>query len=218
MVYYKRRTWDVNKNISRIRYNYLNLPEELQTRQGHKTLYTYSASGVKLRVEHTTAKAEIQVPVSDIRALAGNEILSRIETDYEGNKIYENGQLKLVLTPEGYLAYDQDNTVQEWGAPESYNWYYYYNLRDHLGSNRVTLQKDGNSLSISGKTAIAGEIEAYSRQFLFDKSIIKPECPQWNNIPISDFYIVFYHKSILHSFNLFLSFAFSTDLKCKVIH
>jgi hypothetical protein len=44
-------------------------------------------------------------------------------TDYTGNKIYEDGALKLILTDNGYLDYVENK--------------YYFYVRDHLGNNRV---------------------------------------------------------------------------------
>jgi hypothetical protein len=44
-------------------------------------------------------------------------------TDYVGNKIYEDGALKLILTDNGYLDYVENK--------------YYFYVRDHLGNNRM---------------------------------------------------------------------------------
>ncbi|NDV79994.1 hypothetical protein D0T57_13625 [Dysgonomonas sp. 511] len=49
-------------------------------------------------------------------------------TDYVGNKIYENGQLKRILIDGGYIEDDK----------------YYFYLTDHLGNNRVVVDEDGN--------------------------------------------------------------------------
>jgi len=50
-----------------------------------------------------------------------------LTTDYVGNMIYENGALKEILLPEGYY---QNGT-------------FYYYLKDHLGDNRVTINRSG---------------------------------------------------------------------------
>ena len=103
--------------------------------QGHKINYTYSVRGEKLRTEHITAQG-VTVTISTIVELTSNQIKNILITDYVGNKIYEDGTLKMIRNPEGYMAYERD-PVQIFGTPTSYSWYYYYNLRDHLGSNRV---------------------------------------------------------------------------------
>jgi RHS repeat-associated protein len=49
-------------------------------------------------------------------------------TDYVGNKVYENGTLKRILTENGYY--------------ESGNYYFY--VKNHLGSNVITADRNGN--------------------------------------------------------------------------
>ncbi|MCD7971639.1 MAG: matrixin family metalloprotease [Candidatus Azobacteroides sp.] len=55
-------------------------------------------------------------------------------TDYYGNKIYREGNIAMVLTPEGYLA------------KQNGSWQYNYYLRDHLGNIRVVQDANGNIL------------------------------------------------------------------------
>ncbi|MDR0231501.1 MAG: DUF6443 domain-containing protein [Dysgonamonadaceae bacterium] len=124
---------DINKRITGIRYNYLNLPQELQFREGHKTVYSYDAAGVKRKVRHITAISGITMPVVNTGNLdlPGDKIERELTTDYVGNKIYENGELTLILTSEGYVFKGVSETQVKYA--------YYYNLKDHLGSNRVTV-------------------------------------------------------------------------------
>ncbi|NDV58947.1 DUF6443 domain-containing protein [Bacteroides sp. 519] len=72
-------TKDLNKGISNIVYNCLNLPGEL-TINGATNKYTYAADGRKLKVTHGANY-----------------------TDYVGNKVYENGSLKQILVDGGYI-------------------------------------------------------------------------------------------------------------------
>ena len=65
-------TKDLNKNISDIQYNFLNLPRRIQFKDGSEISYLYSADGTKLQTTHI---------------IAGNTTT----TDYCGNVIYENG-------------------------------------------------------------------------------------------------------------------------------
>jgi RHS repeat-associated protein len=53
-------------------------------------------------------------------------------TDYVGNKIYENGTLKMLRTENGYYDY-------------SANKYYFY-VRDHLGNNRVVTDQTATAV------------------------------------------------------------------------
>ena len=79
-------TKDLNKNISNIRYNLINLPSQITFSDGNTIDYEYGSDGRKLRTVHQT----------------GNTILT---TDYCGNAIYENGSLKLLLTETGYVSF-----------------------------------------------------------------------------------------------------------------
>lgn len=89
-------TQDLNKGISEISYNSLNLPDKLviSNSLGSATnTYLYSADGKKLNVtmKWTTSNSK--------------------SMDYAGNKFYENGSLKRILVDGGYI----ENSV-----------YYYY--------------------------------------------------------------------------------------------
>ena len=79
-------TKDLNKNISNIRYNLINLPSQITFSDGNTIDYEYGSDRRKLRTVHQT----------------GNTILT---TDYCGNAIYENGSLKLLLTETGYVSF-----------------------------------------------------------------------------------------------------------------
>ena len=70
-------TKDLNKNITSIQYNCLNLPS--------KVTFLYASDGTKLRTVHKIGSAVTT-------------------TDYCGNVVYENGSQKLLLTEEGYVT------------------------------------------------------------------------------------------------------------------
>ena len=76
---------DLNKNISEIEYNCLNLPGKVTFTDGSTIAYTYAADGTKLETVHTIGGATTT-------------------TDYCGNAVYENGTLKYLLTEEGYIT------------------------------------------------------------------------------------------------------------------
>ena len=89
-------TKDLNRNITSITYNELNLPKVI-TMSGNKSVtYGYDAAGRKLSAVYKS----------------GTTITT--SRDYVGNKVYNNGTLGIVLTEEGYA------TVS--GTPV----YYYY--------------------------------------------------------------------------------------------
>ena len=78
-------TKDLNKGISGITYNFLNLPNAVTFSDGSTITYTYGADGTKLRTVHKIGS-------------------TTTTTDYCGNVIYENGVQKLLLTEEGYVT------------------------------------------------------------------------------------------------------------------
>ncbi len=114
-------TKDLNKGISNIRYNLLNLPEEVTFTNGNSTKFFYSAEGEKLRAVHTTGGTTTQV-------------------DYCSNIVYEAGVQKYLLHDEGYydLAggsyhyYLKDHlgnnrvVINQSGAVQQTNHYYPY--------------------------------------------------------------------------------------------
>ncbi|WP_159288372.1 RHS repeat domain-containing protein [Tenacibaculum maritimum] len=73
-------TKDLNKGITNISYNHLNLPTRV-TIGGKNIDYTYDAGGVKL-----------------------SKTVSGVATQYAGNYVYENGVLQFFNHPEGYVS------------------------------------------------------------------------------------------------------------------
>lgn len=76
---------DLNKKITDIQYNYLNLPSLIKFENGSNISYLYSPEGAKLRTTHVTDK-------------------DTLITDYCGNVIYENGIPVKLLTEVGYVT------------------------------------------------------------------------------------------------------------------
>ncbi len=106
-------TKDLNKNISSIQYNLLNLPSNISYSNGRSATYVYGADGKKLHVGYT-------VPGS-----------ASTTADYCGGKIYENNVLKQILIDCGYITFS--------GTTPQYHFY----LQDHLGNNRVVVSAGG---------------------------------------------------------------------------
>lgn len=76
---------DLNKKISNIAYNTLNLPRRIDFENGNSISYLYSANGTKLRCTH----------------VIDNDTLT---TDYCGNVLYENNVPHILLTETGYIS------------------------------------------------------------------------------------------------------------------
>ena len=83
-------TQDLNKRISSIQYNLLNLPQNITYSTGSTIAYTYDAAGRKLHVAYGSPSSTI---------------------DYCGNMIYENGTLKQILIDDGYVTFSGTTPV-----------------------------------------------------------------------------------------------------------
>jgi len=105
---------DLNKEITKISYNHLNLPTEVLWSSTKKINYSYDASGVKLRKTVTD----------------GTKITT---TDYLGGFQYKDDVLQFFPTAEGYVNVTNGNAFN-----------YVYNYTDHLGNIRVSYQKESN--------------------------------------------------------------------------
>ena len=75
----------MNKNITGIQYNCLNLPSKVTFGNGNTITYLYAADGTKLRTVHKIGS-------------------TTTTTDYCGSVVYENGSQKYLLTEEGYVT------------------------------------------------------------------------------------------------------------------
>ena len=103
-------TKDLNKKITLIQYNWLDLPSKVQFEGGNSIVNLYAANGTKFRTTRVTGS-------------------NTITTDFCNNAIYENGVLVKVLTQDGYMMVKDTKP--------------HYFIQDHLGNNRVVVDKDG---------------------------------------------------------------------------
>ena len=108
-------TMDLNKGITSVTYNHLNLPTVVRfSGNGQGTIsYIYDATGAKL--QKNVLKNSVNTP-----------------TDYAGNFIYENSNLQFFSHPEGYIEPDGTGGYD-----------YIYQYKDHLGNIRLSY-KDAN--------------------------------------------------------------------------
>ncbi len=107
---------DLNKDITSITYNHLNLPNVVTFTGNRSITYTYDAAGIKLKKvanDNGTAKT----------------------TQYSGGFIYEDGVLQQVATAEG-RARKKDNG----------SYVYDYYLKDHLGNTRITFTTENEEV------------------------------------------------------------------------
>ncbi|GHV25192.1 hypothetical protein FACS1894176_03090 [Bacteroidia bacterium] len=111
------------------KYNYLNLPDEITVPAiMGKIDYQYTTSGQKLKASYEWCPSYSLNPVENTGKPTTCTLSTKI-TDYVGNVIYENNNLKRILTDNGYI---------EGGV-------YYFYLKDHLGNNAVLANANGQS-------------------------------------------------------------------------
>ncbi|MEM9886686.1 MAG: 3-coathanger stack domain-containing protein, partial [Bacteroidota bacterium] len=108
------RIADPDKNIT-IRYNYLDLPYQVDFGDGKIIEWLYNADGTKLR------KRVIQ---------GGSEVLRQ---DYLGEFEYQNEQLEAIYHSDGRVISKEDNSFE-----------YQYNIIDNQGNTRVVFRNDGS--------------------------------------------------------------------------
>ena len=109
---------DENKDIVSISYNHLNLPERVSFGDGRYVQYLYDAAGIKLQKEAKDSVGTITVT----NYIAGGSAF---------RKHYKNGNLEFFQHAEGRVVKNGS----------SFN--YEYNLTDHLGNVRVTVDQGG---------------------------------------------------------------------------
>ncbi len=108
---------DLNKGISSITYNHLDLVKNVSLASNRSLSFMYSATGEKLQKKYKN----------------GNTIVA--DTEYLNGFQYVNGTLQFFPTTQGYV-YKSGNTYK-----------YMYIYRDHLGNNRVSysdVDENGN--------------------------------------------------------------------------
>ncbi|MFN8353182.1 MAG: RHS repeat-associated core domain-containing protein [Spirosomataceae bacterium] len=115
---------DSGKGVSNITYNYLNLPQQINTANG-TLVYSYTATGQKLRMTVPPSGAE-----------------GAKTYDYVGSLVYENNVLAFIGTTEGRVL-PPDKAVNPKPLPlttvlQKNTFYRYeYQLKDHLGNLRL---------------------------------------------------------------------------------
>ncbi len=116
-------TSDLNKGIAAngIEYNHLNMPTKI-------TVSSAGANNGVIDYVYAADRTKIQK-----RTTQGNNVTT---TDYNGNYVYENGNLKQITQPEGYIE------------PDGSNWQYVYRYADIWGNTRITYVDDNGDGSV----------------------------------------------------------------------
>lgn len=114
-------TMDLNKGITKIKYNVRNLPQIIrmkitddlsQTEEEKEIRLYYDADGGKRAVEYSDDEY----------------------TAYTENRIFENGELKYLLFEGGYASFENGKDKPS----------YHFYIKDHLGNIRIVADEQGN--------------------------------------------------------------------------
>ena len=166
-------TSDLNKGLTEIQYNVLNLLEKITHSDGHITYITYAADGRKLRVTYkidptaTIEPGEPFLPHGSISPLGqqimangldGGDIQHPIDEpiamdvimtrDYCGAYTYRNGSIERVMMGSGFI---QDSV-------------YYVQIKDYQGNVRAVLDQNHNLVERNEYYPYGGLINASDTQ------------------------------------------------------
>ncbi|MEO1652501.1 MAG: DUF6443 domain-containing protein, partial [Bacteroidota bacterium] len=111
---------DENKQITSIRYNYLNLPGIIEFQHGGRIEYHYDAAGIKLQKQ----------VFSEMGSLLST-------TDYIGGFVYTDSELEFLATAEGRVLPEIRLGLSGSGFA------YEYHYKDHLGNLRLAFRDPG---------------------------------------------------------------------------
>jgi RHS repeat-associated protein len=129
---------DRNKGITRITYNYLNLPQTIEFTNNRKIEFVYDGTGMKLR--KTTWE---------------NGVIKETR-DYMENFEYKDDKIERIQHSEGVITQRalRSGESTEFVGLGGLVWQYEYTLKDHLGNTRVTFADIDGSGTIDPNTEI----------------------------------------------------------------
>ncbi|MEL6143571.1 MAG: 3-coathanger stack domain-containing protein, partial [Bacteroidota bacterium] len=118
-------TSSLDKGITHIEYNYLNLPNLIQKGDNVRILFSYTADGLKLQSSREEWQGSAWVTVESRFYLPGLEI--------------NNDDIEALYHVDGRIVKTNGAAVQ----PSSFQ--FQYTLKDHLGNTRVLFKTEDNS-------------------------------------------------------------------------
>lgn len=113
-------TKDLNRNVTNIRYNHLNLPEEITVAGKGTVKYQYDANGSKLQ-----------------KSVIYNPDLGKapVVTDYLSGSIFQDNELKSIAHTEGRIRIKYPD-----GQPPAFVFDYF--VKDYMGNTRLVLTEE----------------------------------------------------------------------------
>ncbi len=122
---------NLHSGITRVGYDANNQPDSVTFSTGESIRYYYDGMGNRLGTDEYTAFMPVYLQGA-ANTLINDEDREVLRRRYCGNFVYEDGILQRVLVEGGFITLSN-------GTPQ-----YHFYLKDHLGSNRVVTDADGN--------------------------------------------------------------------------
>ncbi|MEL7004967.1 MAG: RHS repeat-associated core domain-containing protein, partial [Bacteroidota bacterium] len=145
-------TGDLNRSIL-VGYNHLNKPTFVEKGANAGITYIYSADGTKLRQKvHDFSSAPMGRPSNSQSQVLDPNTVTKI-TDYVGLYQYEDADGNATQVDKQLIQFQHAKGRATWDGSE---FYYQYNLTDHLGNVRVVFQ-DGDKDGRVNPDPIAGQ-------------------------------------------------------------
>lgn len=132
---------DDNRNLQKIDYNYLNLPQQIcygKQDAGKMISYIYATDGTKVKELYATGTNNILSPIGALNTNVNHDIIYSDSTIYCDNNIYRKGRLDRILLPDGYIQAEY-MTIR--GRLVAF-YKYYYIMKDHQGSARINIEEE----------------------------------------------------------------------------
>lgn len=128
-------TYDTNKGVTRIEYDFSGNPTRIQLADYNVTEYVYSADGRLLKSIHRTAVPQGRLlNLGETHQLTASETFSIDSTEYINDFEFKNGTLSMCKFDGGYMAPPFNNST------------YRYYITDHLGNNSLVVNGCGDVL------------------------------------------------------------------------
>lgn len=123
---------DLNKDITQIFYNHLNLPVKIVFNNADPD-FTSHPNAIEFIYDANGRKVAKIILKSNLNG--GIWTTTNTTTNYDNGFIYENNILQFFSQPEGYVSYDSSN---------GYN--YIYQFKDYLGNIRLSYKKNSSGV------------------------------------------------------------------------
>ena len=129
--------YDEDRGITKITYNYLNLPDTILFKKGHMIVNCYDANGTKYKFYNYTNFATVIPDNYDYSLSVSSDSANYIVKEYHGNVIKTR-----TVNKEKGTDYDRVMVRNAIGYNEDSAYYHY--VKNHLGSNSAVVRSEND--------------------------------------------------------------------------